>query len=294
MVQNKSLSERSIDYTNILFLTIVALVTLYPMIYVVFASFSDGKSLLAHRGGILLAPLGFDLGAYRAVLRNPMILLGYRNTAFLIFIGSVYSVFMTALGAYFLSRKNVMWKKPIMFMIVFTMFFSGGMIPFFLNVRNLGMLNSLWSLLIPFSVATFHMIIMRTAFMTIPASMEESARIDGANDFHILFKVILPLSLPVIAVMLLFYSVDRWNAWFWASVFLRDRTLFPLQLILREILIANDLAVMTAGTEVADRALIAATIRYAVIVVATVPVLFIYPFLQKYFVQGVMVGALKE
>jgi len=293
MVKDKSLNDRMLDYTNVLVLAIVGLVTLYPMIHVVMSSFSDGKSILAHTG-FLFSPLGFDLGAYRAVLRNPMILLGYRNTAFLIFVGSLYSVFMTSLGAYFLSRKNILWKKHIMFLIVFTMFFSGGMIPFFLNVNNIGLTNTLWALLIPFSITTFHMIIMRTAFATIPDSLEESARIDGANDFHILFRVILPLSMPVIAVMLLFYSVDRWNAWFWASIFLRDRTLFPLQLILREILIANDLGVMTAGTEVADRSLIAATIRYAVIVVATVPVLFIYPFLQKYFIQGVMIGALKE
>lgn len=293
MVKDKSLNDRMLDYTNVLLLTLVGLVTLYPMIHVIMSSFSDGKSVLAHTG-FLFWPLGFDLGAYRAVLRNPMILLGYRNTAFLIFVGSLYSVFMTALGAYFLSRKNILWKKHIMFLIVFTMFFSGGMIPFFLNVNNMGLTNTLWALLIPFSITTFHMIIMRTAFATIPDSLQESARIDGANDLHILFRVILPLSMPVIAVMLLFYSVDRWNAWFWASIFLRDRTLFPLQLILREILIANDLGVMTAGTEVADRSLIAATIRYAVIVVATVPVLFIYPFLQKYFIQGVMIGALKE
>jgi len=293
MVENRSLNERSLDYINISFLALIGLVTLYPLMHVIFSSFSDGRRILEHTG-FLFAPLDFDLGAYRAVFRNPMILLGYRNTAFLIIVGSVYSVFLTSLGAYFLSRKNVFWKKYIMFLIVFTMFFGGGMIPFFLNVRNLGMINTLWALLIPFSITTFHMIIMRTAFTTIPVSLEESARIDGANDFHILFRIILPLSMPVIAVLLLFYSVDRWNAWFWASVFLRDRTLFPLQLILREILIANDLSVMTAGTEVADRALIAATVRYAVIVVATVPVLFIYPFLQKYFIQGVMIGALKE
>lgn len=293
MVENNNIADRSIDVINVTLLGIIGLIMMYPMIHVVLSSVSDGRRILEH-SGFLYRPLGFDLGAYRAVFRNPMILLGYRNTSFLIIVGSIYSVFMTSLGAYFLSRKNILWKKHIMFLIVFTMFFSGGMIPFFLNVNSMGLTNTLWALLIPFSVTTFHMIIMRTAFQTIPDSLEESARIDGANDFHILFRVILPLSMPVIAVMLLFYSVDRWNAWFWASIFLRNRELFPLQLILREILIANDLAVMTSGTEVADRSLIAATIRYSVIVVATVPVLFIYPFLQKYFIQGVMIGALKE
>jgi len=292
MVESRKLSEKLIDITIVLLMGIIIIVTVYPMIYVLFASFSDGTRLMKHTG-ILLAPLGFDLSSYQAVFRNPMIALGYRNTTFLVVIGSIYSVFMTALGAYFLSRKNILWKGPIMFLIVFTMFFGGGLIPFFFVVRDLGLINSLWALIIPSSVTTFNMIIMRTAFMSLPDSFEESARIDGANDISILFRVILPLSMPVVAVMLLFYGVGRWNAWFHAAIFLRDRELFPLQLILREILIANDLAVMTAGSDAADRMMLAATIPYALIIVATVPVLFIYPFLQRYFIKGVMVGGLK-
>jgi len=292
MVESRKLSEKLIDASFTVLMLVIIAVTLYPMIYVLFASFSDGTRFMKHTG-ILLAPLGFDLSAYQAVFRNPMILLGYRNTAFLVIFGSIYSVFMTALGAYFLSRKNLLWKKPVMFLIVFTMFFGGGLIPFYFVVRDLNLLNTLWALIIPSSIATFNMIIMRTAFMSIPDSYEESARIDGANDFSILFKVLLPLSMPVVAVMLLFYGVGRWNAWFQAAIFLRDRELFPLQLILREILIANDMGVMTAGSDAADRMMLAATIPYALIIVATVPILFVYPFLQKYFIKGVMVGGLK-
>lgn len=292
MVESRKLGEKLIDAIIVLLMIVIIVITLYPMTYVLFASLSDGTRIMKHTG-ILLAPLGFDLSAYQAVFRNPMILLGYRNTTFLIVFGSIYSVFMTALGAYFLSRKNVLWKKPIMFLIVFTMFFSGGLIPFFFVVRDLNLLDNLLSLIIPSSIATFNMIIMRTAFMSIPDSFEESARIDGANDFSILFRVILPLSMPVVAVMLLFYGVGRWNAWFQAAIFLRTRELFPLQLVLREILIANDLGVMTAGSDAADRMMLAATIPYALIIVATVPVLFIYPFLQRYFIKGVMVGGLK-
>jgi len=292
MVESRKLSEKLIDAIIVFLMIVIILITIYPMVYVLFASFSDGTRIMKHTG-ILIAPLGFDLSAYQAVFRNPMILIGYRNTAFLVIFGSVYSVLMTSLGAYFLSRKNVLWQKPIMILIVFTMFFGGGLIPFFFVVRDLNLLDNLLALIIPSSITTFNMIIMRTAFMSIPDSFEESARIDGANDFSILFRVILPLSMPVVAVMLLFYGVGRWNAWFHAAIFLRTRELFPLQLILREILIANDLGVMTAGSDAADRMMLAATIPYALIIVATVPVLFIYPFLQRYFIKGVMIGGLK-
>ena len=292
MVESRKLSEKLIDAIIVFLMIVIILITIYPMVYVLFASFSDGTRIMKHTG-ILIAPLGFDLSAYQAVFRNPMILLGYRNTAFLVIFGSVYSVLMTSLGAYFLSRKNVLWQKPIMILIVFTMFFGGGLIPFFFVVRDLNLLDNLLALIIPSSITTFNMIIMRTAFMSIPDSFEESARIDGANDFSILFRVILPLSMPVVAVMLLFYGVGRWNSWFHAAIFLRTRELFPLQLILREILIANDLGVMTAGSDAADRMMLAATIPYALIIVATVPVLFIYPFLQRYFIKGVMIGGLK-
>lgn len=293
MAEKRNLLERLVDLINVLIILLVIIITLYPMIYILFASFSEGEQIMRHRG-LLLKPLGFDLSAYEGVFRNPNILSGYRNTFLLVVFGSTYNVIMTSFGAYFLAKKNVLLQKPVMILIVLSMFFGGGLIPFYFIIKDLGMLNSLFGLIIPFSISTFNMIIMRTAFLSIPDSFEESARIDGANDFTILFKIIMPLSMSVVAVMMLFYGVGIWNSWFFAAIILRDRVLFPLQLILREILIANDIGIMTAGVaETADRIGLAATIPYALIIVATVPVLFIYPFLQKYFIKGVMVGGLK-
>lgn len=270
----------------------LVMVTLYPLLYVIFASVSEAGALIAFKG-ILWKPLGFSLEAYRSVMNNPGILAGYRNTLFIVVFGVILNLLMTALGAYVLSRKNVMWNKAFMFMIVFTMFFHGGLIPLYLIVKNVGLLDSLWATIIPFSMSTFNLIIMRTAFMGIPDGLEESAKIDGANHFTILFRIILPLSMPVIAVMVLYYAVDKWNGWFYASVFIKSRELFPLQLVLREILISNSTDSMSTGASAADRHQIGETIKYATIVVATLPILCIYPFVQRYFVKGVMVGSLK-
>lgn len=288
-----SIGERVFEVFNNLFMILLCLVTLYPFYYVLIASFSDPSWIVKQRGLIWL-PEGFNLDAYVRVLDNPMILQGYMNTLFVVTVGTLINVFMTALGAYGLSRQNVMWKNPIMFFIVFTMFFSGGLIPNYLLVSELGMLDSLWALIIPGAISAFNLIIMRTAFHGVPISLEESAKLDGANDFTVLFRIILPLSLPVIAVMILFYGVGHWNSWFNALIYLRDRELYPLQLVLREILITNSTDSMMTGTNAADTMPIGETIKYATIVVATVPILVLYPFLQKYFVKGVMIGAIKE
>jgi len=200
---------------------------------------------------------------------------------------------MTSLGAYALSRQNFLWKNPIMFGIVFTMFFSGGLIPTFLLVNKIGLLDSRWALIIPAAMSTYNLIIMRTSFQGIPASLEESAKLDGANDFTVLFRIVMPLSMPVIAVMILFYGVAHWNSWFSALIYIRSRDLFPLQLILREILITNNTDSMMTGVGGGDRMPIGETIKYATIIVSTIPVLCLYPFLQKYFVKGVMIGAIK-
>jgi putative aldouronate transport system permease protein len=200
---------------------------------------------------------------------------------------------MTILGAYALSRKNVKLSQPIMFAITFTMLFSGGLIPLFLLVRNLGMINSRLSIIIPTAINVYNMIILRTNFQAIPDSLEESAQIDGANDFTILVRIALPLSKAAIAVMVLYYGVANWNSWFPAMVYLRNRNLYPLQLILREILITNNIDTMITGADAGDRAPIGVAIQYATIIVSTLPILAIYPFVQKYFVKGVMIGAIK-
>lgn len=278
-----------IIYTILIALVIV---TLYPLLYVLFASLSDAGKLIVNKG-ILWKPVGFSLDAYKSVLANPGIAIGYKNTLFIVFFGVIVNLFMTALGAYVLSRKHVMWNNVFMFLIVFTMFFGGGLIPLYLTVKGVGLLNSLWATILPFAISTFNLIIMRTSFMGIPDSLEESAKIDGANHFTILFRIILPLSMPVIAVMILYYAVDKWNGWFYASIFIQNRELFPLQLVLREILISNATDSMSAGASAGDRFQIGETIKYATIMVATIPILCVYPFVQRYFVKGVMVGSLK-
>jgi putative aldouronate transport system permease protein len=278
---------------NYAFLVLVAFACFYPMYYVLAASFSSNNLLMQHTGP-LLAPRGYSLAAYDRVFKNPMILLGYRNTLFVLVVGVVFSILMTSLGAYFLSRKNVLFRKPIMLAITFTMFFSGGMIPIYLNLRDLHLTNTLWGLIIPGMISTYNMIIMRTSFQTIPESLTEAAIIDGAGHVQILFRIILPLSRAILAVMVLYYGIGIWNSWFWASVILRRRELYPLQVVLREILLQNSVLEMAAGAGTADQQSISETIKYATIIVATVPVLCIYPFLQKHFARGVLIGGVKE
>jgi putative aldouronate transport system permease protein len=292
MKHNSSMSDWWLDMIIYVLLSSLVVVTIYPLLYVAFASVSDASQLIVHKG-LIYKPLGFSLDAYQSVFRNPGILIGYRNTLFILLFGVSINLFMTALGAYVLSRRNVMWNGIFMFLIVLTMFFNGGLIPMYLIVRGVGLLDSLWSTILPFSISTFNLIIMRTAFRAIPESLEESAKIDGAHHFTILFRIVIPLSMPVIAVMILYYAVEKWNGWFYASIFIRDRDLFPLQLTLREILIANSTDNMSDGASAADRFQIGETIKYATIMVATVPILVLYPFVQKYFVKGVMIGALK-
>ena len=295
-VNNKirvSTSYRVFQVFNGLILAGLSIVTLYPMWYVVMASFSEGIALTSH-SGFLFWPTGtINIDAYKAVFTNPNIFIGYRNTFFVLVVGVSAQIFMTSLGAYVLSRKNFAPKNFIMFFITFTMFFQGGMIPFYLQVKDLGLVNNIFAMIVPFLVSAYNLIIMRTSFSEIPDSLEESAKLDGAGHFTIYSKIVMPLSKPVIAVMVLYYGVGVWNGWFWASVFLRNRDLFPLQLVLREILIANDVSSMTQGSSGADVAAIAESIRFATIVVATAPILIVYPFLQKYFAKGVMIGAIK-
>ena len=287
------IGERVFNVVNILFLIGIMGITLYPMLYVVFASFSKPDRFMMHYGP-LWYPLGFDLASYQAVFKNPNIWNGYRNTIFIVVVGVAVNMSLTLLGGYLLSRRNWMFQRVMALSVIFTMYFSGGLIPFYLTVRDLRLDKTLWSLILPTAISTYNMIIMRTAFAVIPESLEESAKLDGASHFVILTKVMIPLVGPTIAVLVLYYGVGHWNSWFNAMIFLSGvRSKYPLQLILREILIQNSLNDMTMGTGMEDREMIAETIKYAVIVVSTVPILCLYPFLQKYFVKGVMIGALK-
>ncbi|PZE20439.1 carbohydrate ABC transporter permease [Paenibacillus xerothermodurans] len=288
-----NLGEKLFDVFNVTLLTVLTIATVYPFLYVAFASVSSPAELASY-SGLLLFPLGAQWDAYKLVLSNPLILSGYKNTLIYVVVGTTLNVIVTALLAYGLSRKGVLLRNHIMLFIVFTMFFSGGLIPTYLLMKSMGLLNTIGAIVLPGLISTMNLIIMRTYFQSIPESLEESARLDGAGDWTILFRIIIPLAMPVISVMILYYGVGHWNAWFNASIYLNESEMYPLQLVLRNILINNktDDMMVTLGVDEKGQDM-SEVIKYATIMVATVPVLFAYPFLQKYFAKGVMIGAIK-
>lgn len=289
-----TIQQKVFQIFNNVFLILLSLIMLYPMWHVIMASFSDSGELMAHRG-VLLAPLSANINAYKLMSKNPMIFRGYINSIIILVTGTILNVILTSLGAYVLSRRNLYWKKFLSLMVIFTMFFSGGMIPLYLVVSKILMLgDTFFAIILPTAVNTYNLIIMRTAFESLPESLEEAAQIEGAGHWSILFRIVMPLSMSTIAVIILYYATGHWNGWFNASIFMKTRTKYPLQLILREILINNDTANMSMGGGGADDMMgISETIKYAVIVASTIPILCVYPFLQKYFVKGVLVGAVK-
>lgn len=288
----KSIGERVFEIVNTMFMCLMILVMLYPLLYVLFASFSDPAAFMAHRG-VLLRPAGFSNYAYKTIVSNITLWRGFGNTFIVEIFGVSLNVLLTSFGAYFLTRKEFPLRKQIMFLIVFTMYFSGGTIPFYFAVKNLGLEDTYLSLILPVAVNTFNLIVLRTAYQGVPESLYESAQLDGAGHFRILFKIFFPLTKATTMVIVLYYAVEHWNSWFNAMLFLSSREKFPLQLVLREILIQNDTSAMTQDVGAGDRSLVAQTIQYAIIVVSTLPILCVYPFIQKYFVKGVMVGAVK-
>ncbi|KUF33886.1 MULTISPECIES: carbohydrate ABC transporter permease [Lysinibacillus] len=289
----ESKGDRAFTLFNYIFLTIVAVVVLYPLIFVLSASLSNPEYVIS--GDIWLWPKEFTVEAYQKVFQNPDIMNGFINTLKYTFFGTLLNIVMTICAAYPLSRRHLKGKGFIMAFMVFTMFFSGGLIPTYLLIRDLGMINTFWVMIIPNAVAVWNIIIMRTFFQSIPYELEESAMIDGAGNFRILWSIVLPLSLPVMAVMVLFYAVGHWNSYFQALIYLQDQDKFPLQLILRQILIqgqADDMIKATSESFLAQK-LSVEGLKYAVLIVANLPMLMLYPFLQRYFVKGVMIGSLK-
>jgi ABC-type sugar transport system, permease component len=283
--------EQIFNVVNLVICTAVALCILLPLLNIVFASFSDPIEVMKHEG-LFFYPVKPTVEAYQLVAKNPNILSGYLNTIFVVVVGTSLNLLLTLIAAYTLSRKSVMLNKFFTLLIVFTMYFQGGTIPFYLTVHALHLTGSRWSLILPVAMNTFNMIVMRTAMAAVPDSLPESAMMDGAGHVRILFNIMVPLTKATLAVITLYYAVYHWNSWFNAMIFLHKKYLYPLQLILREILIQDDTSMMTAGG--ADALAMASdTIKYATIVVATAPILCIYPFLQRYFVKGVMIGAVK-
>lgn len=293
MKYKRSAGDRIFDACNVVLLVFLMLITLYPLWHVLMTSLASPEAITKY-GSMLIWPEGFNLDSYRYVLTNPMIGIGYRNTLLLVTVGTLLSMLLTCVGAYCLASKWVMGHTAMVLLVTIPMFFGGGLIPSYLLVRQLGLYNSFWALILPGVVSSWNMIMMRTYFQGIPESLAESTRIDGANDIQILFLIILPCAVPIIAVMTLFYAVGYWNAWFGASIYLKDRSKFPLQLVMRGILISGrqkdfDTGYMTG----ANKTQIFKGLKYATVVVSTVPILCVYPFLQKYFVKGIMVGSIK-
>ncbi len=294
MIQ-KAVSRRVFEIFNVIFMICLSVVMLYPFIFVLSASLSGNAYVAA--GQVTLLPKGFNTRAYEAVLGYKVVWRAYGNTILYTVVGTSVNLIITMLGAYPLSRPDFYGKNVFTFFIAVTMIFSGGLIPNFLVVRSLGLYNSMWALILPGALSTMNMIIMRTFFQGIPDALEEAATIDGCSDIQILVKIILPLSIPSIMTIGMFYAVSHWNSWFSAMIYLRDSEKYPLQLVLRQIVLqnqVNDLLSSQQGTTIEESTnLIAETIKYAVIMVAVIPILCVYPFIQKYFVKGTMVGSIK-
>ncbi|WP_407056078.1 carbohydrate ABC transporter permease [Paenibacillus dendritiformis] len=271
----------------------ILLIVLNPLVFVLSASISNPAAV--SRGELWLFPKEITFVGYEKVFQNREILTGYGNTILYTVIGTSINLLMTILAAFPLSRTNLPGRNVIMFALVFTMFFSGGLIPSYLVVKKLGLLNSMWALVLPGAVSVYNIIIMRTFFRTsVPYEVQEAAMIDGCTTLQILYRIMLPLSMPIIAVMVLFYSVDHWNSYFSALIYLTDRDKFPLQLILREILIQNQMDKMAGGASaLSEQIMYGQAIKYAVVIVANLPVFLLYPFLQRYFVKGMTIGAIK-
>lgn len=287
----QSPAEVAFEIINHALLIVLGMVTLYPFIFVFAASISNPLRVLA--GDVLLLPKEINFDAYKIILNYEYFWIAYRNTLFYTLIGTILNVTLTILAAYPLSRRRLYGRGVIQFFIIFTLFFSGGLIPNFMLIKAVGMLDTPLAMIVPGAVSVGNLIIARTYFQTVlPDDFVEAAEMDGATDLDVLIKIVLPLSLPVVAVLTLFYAVGHWNEYFNALIYLRSRELLPLQVILREIVIAN--AMQEVLSDFAGmRAQMAESLKYAVIIVATLPILLSYPFLQRYFVKGVMIGGLK-
>ena len=289
----ESFSDRVFMFFVYLFLAVFLIIVLYPLVYIVSASFSDPMAVTS--GKVWLLPVDFSLRGYQVTFENPQIVTGYLNSLYYTVFGTLISVVLTVFVAYPLSRRDLYGANVIMFLITFTLIFSGGLIPTYLVVKQLGLIDTRWALLIPQAVAAFQVIIARTFFRaTIPDELVEAAELDGCNDLQFIWSVVLPLSKPIIAVLALMYAISQWNGYFDALLYLKSSNLQPLQLVLRNILILNTTSggVMDAEA-MAQRQLLADLLKYCLVVVGSVPVLMIYPFVQRYFVKGVLIGSIK-
>lgn len=287
-------SDRLFTIFNYVMLSIVLIIVLYPLIYVVSASFSSSSAVLS--GRVWLWPVEPTLEGYKAVFKNTMVTKGFMNTVFYTVAGTAINLILTVMAAYPLSRKDFKGRNFFMLLFVFTMLFNGGLIPTYLIVKDLHMIDTVWAMLIPAALSVWNVIIMRTYFQTtIPNELLEASQLDGCTDFRFLKSIVLPLSGPILAVIALFYAVGHWNQYFNAMIYLKQSDLYPLQLVLRDILVQNEVNIEMLGDAktAAARQGLRELLKYALIVVTSVPLLIVYPFLQKFFVKGVMIGSIK-
>lgn len=288
-----SLGGRIFSIVNYGILLVCSIIALYPLVFTFSMSISD--PIFVAQNKIFIFPKGFSLESYKIVFDDSQLLLYYYNTLWYTIVGTSLNVLITLVSAYPLSRKRYFLRNKIMIMITITMFFGGGLIPSFILVNQLGIYNTRWAIILPSAISTWNLILCRTFFQGIPDSLEEASTIDGATQFKIFSKIFLPLSMPIIAVLVLFYAVGHWNSYFSAMLYLPNVALQPMQVYLRKVLILANTS-LTVGDKLpfgSERSMATLQLKYTVIIVATLPILAIYPFLQKYFVQGVMIGSIK-
>lgn len=278
---------------NTCLLVLILFLTAYPVYFVLIASISDPTKMVANYGLMWLPHFPLSLTSYRMVFRHSLLLSGFGNTLFIVIVGLAFNMVLTVLGAYLLSLKNSLLKKPIAYLILFTMYFSGGIVPGYLNIKSLHLMNTLWALILPGAISTYNMLIMRSAIGALPDALMEAAKLDGASHFQRILNVIVPLTGATSAVLMLYYAVGHWNAWFNASLYIQSPSRFPLQLVLRQVLILGEDSEMASGMDAGSEIAAATVIKYALIVISTVPIMLLYPFLQRFFVKGVMIGSVK-
>jgi len=288
----RNTGDRIFDLFTVIIGAVIILIIAYPLYFVLIASFSKAEDVLM--GRVIMLPRNVTFASYKLVLTEPKIWIGYRNTVYYAVLGTVINLTLTTLAAYPLSRRDMPARGLLTFVISFTMLFNGGIVPTYLVVRNLKMTDSIWAMVIPNAIATYNLLVMKNFFQSsIPVELQEASQIDGCSDFRMLLSIVLPLSTAIIAVMILFYAVDHWNAFFNAVIYLRNRSLFPLQLYLREILLQNQEIGTADATGLYERMMQVETMKYAIILISSMPVLLMYPLAQKHFVKGVMIGAIK-
>jgi putative aldouronate transport system permease protein len=282
---------RVFDIVNFLFLAIVALASLFPFIHMASVSLSSPEFVVRNEVGIW--PKGLQWDAISAAVGDKRLWIGYRNTLLYVVLGTGISMLITITGAYSLSRRTLLFGKPIMLLIVFTIMFNGGMIPFYLVARSYGLLDSIWAMVLPNAMNTFNLIIMRTFFQGIPKEIEESGRIDGLSDFRLLTSIVVPLSKPVLMTVGLFYAVEIWNSFSAALLLLRNQNLFPLQLVIRNLVVVGQAGDVLETSAASGQKVVLESLKYALILIGCLPIILVYPFIQKHFEQGALIGSIK-